>query len=62
MLVISFSAQVQLNGRIFMRSDGSLSVEKATQEDAGTYVCTAMNLAGSANITVDLEVQGKTAR
>lgn len=45
-----------------MRSDGSLSIERATPEDAGTYVCTAVNLAGSTNITIGLEVQGKTAR
>ncbi|KAG7241454.1 hypothetical protein INR49_025655 [Caranx melampygus] len=34
---------VQLNGRMFLRSDGSLYLERATPEDAGTYVCTAIN-------------------
>ncbi|XP_061672486.1 hemicentin-1 [Syngnathoides biaculeatus] len=47
---------VQLNGRIFVRSDGSLYVERAVPEDSGAYVCTAVNPAGSANITVSLEV------
>ncbi|XP_074526683.1 hemicentin-1 [Halichoeres trimaculatus] len=48
---------VQLNGRMFMRSDGSLYIERASPEDAGTYVCTAVNVAGTMNITVSLEVQ-----
>lgn len=43
-----------------MRSDGSFYLERATPEDAGTYICTAVNVAGSANITVTLEVHGKT--
>uniref|UniRef100_A0A3Q3GE37 Hemicentin 2 n=1 Tax=Labrus bergylta TaxID=56723 RepID=A0A3Q3GE37_9LABR len=45
-----------LNGRMFMRSDGSLYIERASPEDAGTYVCTAVNVAGTMNITVGLEV------
>lgn len=49
-----------MNGRIFLRSDGSLSVERAVAEDAGTYVCTAVNIAGSKNITVSVEIHGKT--
>ncbi|CAB1456761.1 unnamed protein product [Pleuronectes platessa] len=51
---------VQLNGRMFLRSDGSLYIARTTPEDTGTYVCTAVNVAGSMNITVTLEVQGKT--
>ncbi|KAM3610982.1 uncharacterized protein V6R79_011806 [Siganus canaliculatus] len=47
---------VRLNGRTFLRSDGSLYIERAAPEDAGTYVCTAVNVAGSMNITVSLEV------
>ncbi|XP_072244443.1 hemicentin-1 [Leuresthes tenuis] len=47
---------VQLNGRMFLRSDGSLYIEKANPEDTGTYVCTAVNLAGSTNTTISLEV------
>ncbi|XP_023249744.1 hemicentin-1-like [Seriola lalandi dorsalis] len=47
---------VQLNGRMFLRSDGSLYIERTIPEDAGTYVCTAVNVAGSMNITVTLEV------
>uniref|UniRef100_H2MDX8 Hemicentin 2 n=1 Tax=Oryzias latipes TaxID=8090 RepID=H2MDX8_ORYLA len=43
--------------RRFLRSDGSLYIEKAIPQDAGTYICTAENVAGSANITVSLEVQ-----
>lgn len=49
-----------MNGRAFLRSDGSLSVERAVAEDAGTYVCTAVNIAGSKNITVSVEIHGKT--
>lgn len=52
-------AKVQLNGRMFSRSDGSLHIERATPEDGGTYVCTAVNVAGSMNITITLEVQGR---
>ncbi|KAM9810462.1 hemicentin-1 [Neosynchiropus ocellatus] len=47
---------IQFNGRMFERSDGSLYIERAFPEDAGTYVCTAVNVAGSMNITVSLEV------
>ncbi|TWW61140.1 Hemicentin-1 [Takifugu flavidus] len=47
---------VHLNGRIFLRSDGSLSIERAVAEDAGTYVCTAVNIAGSRNITASVEI------
>ncbi|KAA8592798.1 hypothetical protein FQN60_018253 [Etheostoma spectabile] len=47
---------VQLNRRMFLRSDGSVYIERAIPEDAGTYVCTAVNVAGSMNITVSLEV------
>lgn len=45
-------------GRVFLRSDGSLHVDRAESDDAGTYVCTAINVAGSANITVTVEVHG----
>lgn len=44
---------------MFLRSDGSLHIEKAVPEDAGMYVCTAVNVAGSTNITVSVEVHGK---
>lgn len=54
------SSQVHLNGRIFLRSDGSLSIERAVAEDAGTYVCTAVNIAGSRNVTASVEIHGKT--
>ncbi|KAJ8379625.1 hypothetical protein SKAU_G00004030 [Synaphobranchus kaupii] len=47
---------VQLNSRTFLRSDGSLYVDRAVPEDAGIYVCTAINVAGSMNISVTLEV------
>lgn len=56
-----FPAQVQPNGRVFLRSDGSLHIENTVSEDAGNYVCTAVNVAGSMNITVSLEVHGKKA-
>uniref|UniRef100_A0A3P8SNR4 Uncharacterized protein n=1 Tax=Amphiprion percula TaxID=161767 RepID=A0A3P8SNR4_AMPPE len=42
--------------RMFLRSDGSLYIERTVPEDSGTYVCTAVNVAGSMNITVSLEV------
>uniref|UniRef100_A0A8C1UL37 Hemicentin 2 n=1 Tax=Cyprinus carpio TaxID=7962 RepID=A0A8C1UL37_CYPCA len=48
--------QVRVGGRVFLRSDGSLHVDRAGAGDAGTYVCTAINVAGSANITVTVEV------
>lgn len=57
--VCSAAAQFQPNGRVFLKSDGSLHIERALPEDAGTYVCTAVNVAGSMNITVSLEVHGK---
>uniref|UniRef100_A0A668AGU1 Hemicentin 2 n=1 Tax=Myripristis murdjan TaxID=586833 RepID=A0A668AGU1_9TELE len=44
------------NSRTFLRSDGSLYIERTVPEDAGTYVCTAVNVAGTTNITVSLEV------
>ncbi|XP_035291447.1 hemicentin-1 [Anguilla anguilla] len=47
---------VQLNSRTFLRSDGSLYVDRAVPEDAGIYVCTAVNMAGSMNISMTLEV------
>uniref|UniRef100_A0A3B5AUN6 Cell adhesion molecule-related/down-regulated by oncogenes n=1 Tax=Stegastes partitus TaxID=144197 RepID=A0A3B5AUN6_9TELE len=43
-------------GRMFLRSDGSLYIERTVPEDSGTYVCTAVNVAGSMNITISLEV------
>ncbi|XP_016112004.1 hemicentin-1 [Sinocyclocheilus grahami] len=48
--------QVRVGGRVFLRSDGSLHVDRAGAGDAGTYVCTAINVAGSANITVTVEL------
>jgi len=48
---------VRVGGRVFLRSDGSLHVDRTVPDDAGTYVCTAINVAGSANITVTVEVQ-----
>ncbi|RXN18375.1 hemicentin-2 isoform X1 [Labeo rohita] len=48
--------QVRVGGRVFLRSDGSLHVDRAGADDAGTYVCTAINVAGSANITITVEI------
>ncbi|KAG9354596.1 hypothetical protein JZ751_001309, partial [Albula glossodonta] len=45
-----------MNLRTFLRSDGSLYINRAVPEDAGIYVCTAINVAGSMNISVTLEV------
>ncbi|XP_066569261.1 hemicentin-1 isoform X1 [Amia ocellicauda] len=47
---------VVLNSRSFVRSDGSLQIDRTRLEDAGTYVCIAVNVAGSANITITLEI------
>lgn len=35
-------------------------MDRAVAEDAGTYVCTAVNIAGSKNVTVSVEIHGKT--
>ncbi|KAJ7994163.1 hypothetical protein DPEC_G00263060 [Dallia pectoralis] len=48
--------ELKLSGRMFRKSDGSLHIARALPEDAGTYVCTAVNIAGSVNISVSLEV------
>ncbi|XP_035392059.1 hemicentin-1 [Electrophorus electricus] len=48
--------QIQAGGRTFRRSDGSLHMDRAASEDSGTYVCTAINVVGSANRTVTLQV------
>uniref|UniRef100_A0AAY5L311 Hemicentin 2 n=1 Tax=Esox lucius TaxID=8010 RepID=A0AAY5L311_ESOLU len=48
--------KLQLSSRVLLRSDGSLYIARALPEDAGTYVCTAVNIAGSVNISVSLEV------
>ncbi|KAJ8413768.1 hypothetical protein AAFF_G00063660 [Aldrovandia affinis] len=47
---------VHPNSRTFFRSDGSLYIDRAVPEDAGIYVCTAINVAGSMNVSVTLEV------
>ncbi|XP_041856289.1 hemicentin-1 [Melanotaenia boesemani] len=47
---------VQVSRRMFLRSDGSLYIERTIAEDSGTYVCTAVNAAGSTSITISLEV------
>ncbi|KAI4892790.1 hypothetical protein NFI96_028927, partial [Prochilodus magdalenae] len=47
---------VQVGGRAFLRSDGSLHIDRAALEDAGKYVCTAVNVAGSASLTVILQI------
>ncbi|TRY54403.1 hypothetical protein DNTS_023681 [Danionella cerebrum] len=48
--------QVRVGGRVFIRSDGSLHVDRSVPDDAGTYTCTAISVAGSANITITVEV------
>lgn len=56
------SCQVQLSTRTFLKSDGSLHIDRVIPEDAGTYVCTAINVMGSANLSVTLDVHGKVGR
>ncbi|XP_072563615.1 hemicentin-1 [Paramormyrops kingsleyae] len=48
--------QVQLSTRTYLKSDGSLHIDRVIPEDAGTYVCTAINVVGSANLSVTLDV------
>ncbi|XP_060737332.1 hemicentin-1 isoform X1 [Tachysurus vachellii] len=48
--------KVQSNELISVRSDGSLHMKRAAPENAGKYKCTAVNVAGSANITVTLHI------
>ncbi|XP_037392153.1 hemicentin-2 isoform X1 [Pygocentrus nattereri] len=48
--------QIQAGGRAFLRSDGSLHMDRATLEDAGKYVCTAVNVAGTASLSVILHI------
>ncbi|XP_058246105.1 hemicentin-1 isoform X2 [Hemibagrus wyckioides] len=48
--------KVQSNYLISVRSDGSLHMKRAAPENAGNYQCTAVNMAGSANITVTLQI------
>ncbi|KAL4660770.1 hemicentin-1-like [Arapaima gigas] len=48
--------KVHFNTRIFHRSDGSLHIDKAVPEDAGIYICTAVNVAGSVNVSVTVQV------
>lgn len=49
---------MRLDRRVFLRSDGSLHVDRAVPGDAGIYVCTAINVAGSVNITISVDVHG----
>ncbi|XP_066942937.1 hemicentin-1-like isoform X1 [Macrobrachium rosenbergii] len=44
------------NTRMRILPDGILVIRRLTKEDAGTYVCTAVNLAGAAKIPVVLEI------
>ncbi|KAG2469776.1 HMCN2 protein, partial [Polypterus senegalus] len=43
---------VSFDSRISTHSDGSLHVQRAELEDAGIFVCTAVNLAGSTDLSV----------
>ncbi|XP_068231428.1 hemicentin-1-like [Palaemon carinicauda] len=44
------------NTRLRTFPDGILVIRRLTEEDAGTYVCTAVNLAGATKIPVVLEI------
>ncbi|KAM9476100.1 hemicentin-1 isoform 3-T3 [Clarias gariepinus] len=48
--------KVQSDERISVSSDGSLHMKRAAPEHAGKYQCTAVNEAGSENVTVTLEI------
>ena len=40
-------------------SDGILEIPRVSLQDAGEYVCTGQNVAGSFHVTVQLRVQGQ---
>ncbi|KAK3540674.1 hypothetical protein QTP70_034595, partial [Hemibagrus guttatus] len=48
--------KVQSTDLISVRNDGSLHMKRAAPDNAGKYQCTAVNVAGSANITVTLQI------
>ncbi|XP_060787017.1 hemicentin-1 isoform X2 [Neoarius graeffei] len=48
--------RVQSSEWISIRSDGSLHMKRAAPEHAGKYMCTAVNVAGSENVTVTLQI------
>ncbi|KAK1155520.1 hemicentin-1-like [Acipenser oxyrinchus oxyrinchus] len=47
---------VSVSSRVSLQSDGSLYIAKVSQEDAGIFVCRAVNLAGSANVSITVSI------
>ncbi|KAK6480953.1 hemicentin-1-like [Huso huso] len=47
---------VSVSSRVSLQSDGSLYIDKVSQEDAGIFVCMAVNLAGSANVSITVSI------
>lgn len=43
-----------------IQKNGFVVIRELMTEDAGTYVCTAVNAAGATKIPITLEVHGKT--
>ncbi|XP_064420214.1 hemicentin-2 [Latimeria chalumnae] len=51
--------QLRLNGRLSLRSDGSIHFERVLQKDAGRYRCEVTNVAGATNKTVSVQVRSR---
>ncbi|XP_041098662.1 hemicentin-1 isoform X2 [Polyodon spathula] len=45
-----------VSARISLQSDGSLYIDKVSQEDTGIFVCRAVNLAGSASVSITVSI------
>ena len=48
------------NARVSISSDGVVSINGVSRDDAGTHIATWRNDAGSATFTLDLNVNGKS--
>ncbi|MGH0143069.1 UNVERIFIED_CONTAM: hypothetical protein FKN15_022424 [Acipenser sinensis] len=47
---------VSVSSRVSLQSDGSLYIDKVSQEDAGIFICRAVNLVGSANVSITVSI------
>ena len=55
-------APVLIDGRHSVHSNASFIIRTVKAEDSGNYSCVASNNWGSDEITLNLQVQGKTER
>ncbi len=53
------TCQVTSSPYVTVRRDGSLHIERVSQQDGGQYTCLAENVVGSSNHTTILNVYGK---